>query len=817
MKKFLLSFLTLLLLVPLCAHADSYTIAFMTSSSDNYTSLSGTVTNTSQYLSKGSEYVASFSSPANVYPKSKNGLKFSSSKNNGQITINLSDEGKVKATSIVAEICGWNGTNTTKFKIEVDKQSLEHTTTKTAVENVEMTLDGSEISTIKFTALGGGDKRFYLSSITVNYDGGGSVDPDPGVVAKPTITAEGGIVTLACATEGAAIYYTTDGQEPTAASTLYTEPFAVDPTKDVTVKAFAINEDKESDVAELVVKKSVYAGFAELYAAGNNTTGKIQGPITVYFYGAANANRYVYVKDATGYNALIYNLQDETIVNGTTFESVEGTVGAYGGVPQLTGAKVEGKAEGTPIEPELLTVATLPTTTSMQYIKLEGVNLGAISSSNFTISQDGSEVAGRNQFSSTYTHPTDLDKKYDIVGIWTSFNNNKQFQIISATESEGQENPDPQPVEAFVSTPAADSEGTIYAQVGSTIVFQAKNATMISYEWVSSSAEGSDVIEGDTYEFTMPKEDVYLSLEATDDLGNEVKAEYILVPVSGPQSVTFDFTVKDAYGLTSTNDNNFYEKDVYNFTEGDIHIDMTSGNYRQWLKSGAYDFRVYKGANMTISAPAGYILQKIEGIPSGLGGNKTFTDPCNYVTLSGTATSNITKITVTYVESEEAVFEVPTLVDHNGNEYRNGDAPDVTFKDGCPELTFSHANSNAEIFFAFAINNSYDHSGSATARRVGAHDESFYTGAESFRGLKFAKYSDDNKPTVQTTGDLYYYARANGLASEIHQIQFSTTTGIENVAVDIDTDNAPAYNIYGQKVDKTYRGLVIRGGVKVIQ
>ena len=66
-----------------------------------------------------------------------------------------------------------------------------------------------------------------------------SVIPTP-TVATPTITPNGGeinegdLITITCATDGATIYYSTDGTEP---SIVYSEPFAL--TSDATVKAIA--------------------------------------------------------------------------------------------------------------------------------------------------------------------------------------------------------------------------------------------------------------------------------------------------------------------------------------------------------------------------------------------------------------------------------------------------------------------------------------------------------------------------------------------------------------------------------------------------
>lgn len=65
-------------------------------------------------------------------------------------------------------------------------------------------------------------------------------------VATPTFTPAPGSfanqveVTISCATEGAAIYYTLDGSEPNASATLYTTPIVL--TTSTTVKAIAIKE-----------------------------------------------------------------------------------------------------------------------------------------------------------------------------------------------------------------------------------------------------------------------------------------------------------------------------------------------------------------------------------------------------------------------------------------------------------------------------------------------------------------------------------------------------------------------------------------------
>lgn len=70
-------------------------------------------------------------------------------------------------------------------------------------------------------------------------------------VATPAISCTSNKVTITCSTSGAAIYYTTDGTEPTKESTAYSAP--VDITVTTTFKAIACALDMhDSAVASAV-------------------------------------------------------------------------------------------------------------------------------------------------------------------------------------------------------------------------------------------------------------------------------------------------------------------------------------------------------------------------------------------------------------------------------------------------------------------------------------------------------------------------------------------------------------------------------------
>jgi|GEM_PF-666750 len=101
------------------------------------------------------------------------------------------------------------------------------------------------------------------------------VTPQPGRAATPAANppagevAAGTAVTLSCATAGAAIYYTTDGNDPDTDSTVYTAPIVIDTA--MTVKAVAVKEGME-DSAVLTAAYAVRPTAAPASIAATEPT-----------------------------------------------------------------------------------------------------------------------------------------------------------------------------------------------------------------------------------------------------------------------------------------------------------------------------------------------------------------------------------------------------------------------------------------------------------------------------------------------------------------------------------------------------------------
>ncbi|MBQ6945999.1 MAG: chitobiase/beta-hexosaminidase C-terminal domain-containing protein, partial [Ruminococcus sp.] len=119
---------------------------------------------------------------------------------------------------------------------------------------ISCTADGKTAGTFDIVVSGDTESKNYKFS----YVNGTLTVSEKEVVAAPTFTPASGTVfssslkiTIACATEGAKIYYTTDGTAPTTASTLYNGAITV--TATTTVKAIAVKDGMTNSIAVTAV------------------------------------------------------------------------------------------------------------------------------------------------------------------------------------------------------------------------------------------------------------------------------------------------------------------------------------------------------------------------------------------------------------------------------------------------------------------------------------------------------------------------------------------------------------------------------------
>lgn len=110
------------------------------------------------------------------------------------------------------------------------------------------------------------------------------------VMASPGSGAivSGGAVTLSSPTEGASIYYTTDGTNPTTSSTLYTSPILIN--DDTIIKAIVVSGSELSKVYEFAYTVSEQLRIADIQGEAHSslfqgqTVKDIEGVVTQYGY-----------------------------------------------------------------------------------------------------------------------------------------------------------------------------------------------------------------------------------------------------------------------------------------------------------------------------------------------------------------------------------------------------------------------------------------------------------------------------------------------------------------------------------------------------
>ncbi len=94
----------------------------------------------------------------------------------------------------------------------------------------------------------------YLDKISIEWEAEAGTTPAPSISPESKNFMEPFTATISAA-EGASIYYTTNGETPTAESTLYTEDgVLISGAADVTLKAIAVKDGASSDVTEETYK-----------------------------------------------------------------------------------------------------------------------------------------------------------------------------------------------------------------------------------------------------------------------------------------------------------------------------------------------------------------------------------------------------------------------------------------------------------------------------------------------------------------------------------------------------------------------------------
>ena len=324
----------------------------------------------------------------------------------------------------------------------------------------------------------------------------------PSSIATPTFSVAAGTyeeeqtVELSCETEGASIYYTTDGTEPTAESTGYEGAITV--SESMTIKAIAVKDGESSNVASATytinLPLTTVAQVKEA-SAGTAVTWDLTGSQVVFISGD-----YLYVRDNTG-GICLYKSGIDVKTGDFLSGKVKATYGLFNGLPQLktfTEKEVTTTSNET-VLPTIVTTKDEAEANVCNLVKFEGVELTQ-SGSKYYIGETGVQLY--DNFKIGYTATT--DKSADVSGVVLVYNSTievaPRFESdIVYLESSESVSIGTTGYSTFASDKALDFSGTdaikvFYATVeGSTMTFHQIRKVAAGTGVLLVSAEGGAV------------------------------------------------------------------------------------------------------------------------------------------------------------------------------------------------------------------------------------------------------------------------------------------------------------------------------------
>lgn len=327
------------------------------------------------------------------------------------------------------------------------------------------------------------------SKIVVTVDAGGllapSISPAGGTYYAP-IT-----VTMSCATSGAEIYYTLNGQDPTTASTKYTAPFTV--SENTTVKAISALDGETSKVTTAAYNfaEASAFGWGDMFNAQDNDAVVFTYPSTVLVQSGIN----IYCKDETGYG-LVYGDVAQTYNRGDIIPAgFRGTKATYNSKPELKSPAGFMPASGhVDVNPEVITPAQVGDALWAHLVRLNGVKIVTQDRVNGTLEANGESCP---MFNNTFKIdlPDDLEQEYDVIGIVAAYQRGGQGEVvyqILPVEVLGGVEPQPIPV-ASINELYALNQGRkgIFTTPLTTIYQNGPNLYVIDQEGTYSLAYGS--------------------------------------------------------------------------------------------------------------------------------------------------------------------------------------------------------------------------------------------------------------------------------------------------------------------------------------
>ena len=541
---------------------------------------------------------------------------------------------------------------------------------------------------------------------------------EEGATAAPTITlGENNMVEIS-QEDGADIYYTTDGEDPTTSSTQYTAPFEISDV--TTVKAIAVLDGVESAVTSKELKPNTVTSISKFIELENTIDDtKINATLTAIY----QCGRNLYLTDGTDY-LLAYNGNNVAAVsnlaaeNGDVISYISGAYKSQAGLPEIIPSAVGEKSTGTAVEPNEYTVEEISSDMLNEYVKITDLSIVAASSANnYTATDETGSIVIYNTFYNATNYPEAITlpdgttgntipegEGFTVYGFVSCYNSTLQITPIKFEGGVVMEQ---------AATPTFDPESGSELSVGDLISIDcATDGAKIYY------TTNGDTPTAESTEYTAPIEfteacTIKAIAVAEGYLDSDVATATYSLYVEGEKSYTFDFTTYGNVGslantelLAPSSSVTTTPIDGVSFNYGPVqlsyytanHSNKTSPAWFYYNSKTVTECRVYKANQFDVFLTQnGYKITKIEftqnsGSTTWAASNvttnlseestsmsgKTWEAPTsglvNKVTFVPTGSIRFATMTVSIVEDSNGVMEIEGIGTDNSNapiEYYN--------------------------------------------------------------------------------------------------------------------------------------------------
>lgn len=302
-------------------------------------------------------------------------------------------------------------------------------------ETVELSFDGGTAqSTLTFATTA---KRAFLDDIKIYYGETSTtqVEQPEFIPSNGTTFVDNLTVTASCSTEGAIIYYTTDGNNPTTVSEVFPVG-GLEITKTTTLKAIAVKDglDNSEVVTATYTKLEPYASLKALKESGIATTEGVTCFVELKDAVVTYADsRKAYIQDET---AGLYVFGSNNLKAGTKLDGlVSAKLALYFGLYELKvdGGEFDNVAVTNDVEIPVqeVTVAELNQNfaqyESMRVKVVDATVTSSFNDKNGEIEQNGEKIALR---AADENITADVQATVDVTGYPGLYNSTKQLNVI---------------------------------------------------------------------------------------------------------------------------------------------------------------------------------------------------------------------------------------------------------------------------------------------------------------------------------------------------------------------------------------------------